>query len=184
MQKFTNPLDSIRVASPCPADWNKMYGDERKKFCADCKLNVYNLSDMTKQEAESFLINSEDRTCVKFYRRKDGTVITRDCPVGWQKLKKKVSQISTAVFASVFGLFCGIFVFQQTQLEPLNLSDEVTIEFDEEHLRSNIPIPGQIDNLEEIKNQIEDAEETKFEVVGRVENIRRLEDEPVILWIK
>jgi len=52
MKKFTNPLDNVRVASRCSADWNEMYGSERKCFCADCKLNVYNLSDMTRDQAE------------------------------------------------------------------------------------------------------------------------------------
>ena len=44
MAKFDNPLDNVRVASPCSVDWNEMIGDNRKRFCGDCKLNVYNLS--------------------------------------------------------------------------------------------------------------------------------------------
>lgn len=45
MKNFNNPLDNIHIASPCSADWSEMYGDNRKRFCGDCKLNVYNLSD-------------------------------------------------------------------------------------------------------------------------------------------
>ncbi len=127
MKKFTNSLDKIKIASPCPADWNKMYGDERSRFCSDCKLNVYNLSDMTKQEAENFLINSEGRVCISFYKRKDGTVLTKDCPLGWQKLKRKVSRVSTAIIASAFGLFGGIFAVQQTQPKPFDqLKEQAT----------------------------------------------------------
>ena len=118
MKKYSNPLDNIKIASPCPADWNKMYGDERKRFCSECKLNVYNLSDMTRQEAENFLINSEGRVCIKFYRRKDGTVLTKNCPVGWALVKKRVSRVSTAIFASVFGLFTGLFAFHQFETNP------------------------------------------------------------------
>ena len=83
MNKYTNPLNSVRIASPCSADWNKMYGSERKRYCSECKLNVYNLSDMSQREAENFLINSEGRVCLRVFRRKDGTVLTKDCPVGW-----------------------------------------------------------------------------------------------------
>src|SRR5215203_1323661 len=61
MHKFTNPLDKIKIASPCGADWNEMRGDNRRRYCTMCKLNVYNLSGMTQTEAESFLINSEGR---------------------------------------------------------------------------------------------------------------------------
>ncbi len=57
MRNFTNPLNNIRIASPCSANWNEMYGNDRKRFCGDCKLNVYNLSDMTRQEAENLLMN-------------------------------------------------------------------------------------------------------------------------------
>jgi hypothetical protein len=72
MAKFTNPLANVRVASPCPANWDEMVGDERKRFCGQCKLNVYNLSGMPRDEAENLLLNAEGRLCVRFYRRTDG----------------------------------------------------------------------------------------------------------------
>src|SRR5215213_10800265 len=94
---FTNPLDNIRIASPCRSDWNEMYGDDRTRFCGECKLNVYNLSGMNRSEAEALLMNSEGRVCVRFFRRNDGTVLTKDCPVGWRALKKRVSTTATAI---------------------------------------------------------------------------------------
>ncbi len=111
MRKFTNPLDNIRIASPCSADWDEMFGSRRKRFCGDCKLNVYNLSDMTRREAENLLYNSEGRLCVRFFRRADGTVLTKNCPVGWQAVKQRVSRVATAAFSMVAGLFGGIFAF-------------------------------------------------------------------------
>ncbi|CAF4026893.1 unnamed protein product [Rotaria sp. Silwood1] len=105
MNKFTNPLNNIKVASPCSADWNEMIGDARKRFCGECKLNVYNLSEMSKMDAEQLLIQSEGRLCVRFYQRTDGTVITQDCPVGWQAVKQRVSKVSAAVVSLVIGLF-------------------------------------------------------------------------------
>src|SRR6516162_8887116 len=41
------PRFRLRVASPCPADWNAMQGDDRVRFCGQCEKNVYNLSAMT-----------------------------------------------------------------------------------------------------------------------------------------
>jgi hypothetical protein len=108
MAKFTNPLANVRVASPCPANWDEMVGDERKRFCGQCKLNVYNLSGMGRDEAENLLLNAEGRLCVRFYRRADGTVLTQDCPVGWKALKRKVSRTATAAFSFVVGLFGGL----------------------------------------------------------------------------
>ena len=118
MQRFTSPLENLRVASPCPANWDEMYGNERKRFCASCKLNVYNLSAMTRSEAEGFLINAEGRVCVRYYRRADGTVLTQNCPVGWQKVKQWVSRIATAVFSLIVGFFGGLFAFTLFRDEP------------------------------------------------------------------
>ena len=108
MNKFTNPLSSIKIASPCSQDWNEMIGTERKRFCGECKLNVYNLSGMSQAEAENLLMNSEGRLCVKFFRRSDGTILTKDCPVGWQAIKRRASRISTAVVSLVFGVVSGL----------------------------------------------------------------------------
>lgn len=108
MNNFTNPLNSLKIASPCSANWDEMQGDNRKRFCGDCKLNVYNLSGMTKNEAEELLNNSEGRLCVRFYQRTDGTVLTQDCPVGWAKIKQKVSKTAAAFASLIIGLVSGL----------------------------------------------------------------------------
>lgn len=108
MSKFTNPLNNIKIASPCSAEWNEMMGNERRRFCGECKLNVYNLSGMSQSEAENLLLNSEGRLCVRFYRRADGSVLTKDCPVGWQSIKQRVSKTATAFASLVFAAFSGI----------------------------------------------------------------------------
>lgn len=99
--KFTSPLENIRIASPCSANWEEMYGNERKRFCGECKLNVYNLSGMSSREAENLILQSEGKLCVRFFRRSDGSVLTKDCPVGWQAIKRRVSK-TAAAFASLF----------------------------------------------------------------------------------
>ncbi|MBY0357514.1 MAG: tetratricopeptide repeat protein [Candidatus Obscuribacterales bacterium] len=105
----TNPLlNSIRIAAPCTADWEKMSGDEKSRFCQDCKLNVHNLSAMTAQEAE-FLLNKQkegQRVCVTFFRRADGTVLTQDCPVGLKKLKENAFRTWRRVASFVSAFIC------------------------------------------------------------------------------
>ena len=68
-----------------------MTGDERVRHCAECKLNVYNLSEMSGQQATELITETEGRLCVRFYRRADGTMLTRDCPVGVAALKRRLS---------------------------------------------------------------------------------------------
>jgi hypothetical protein len=83
---MTPNLDSIRIASPCSADWNSMQGDERRRFCADCKLHVHDISAMSRDEALDLLRQAgQGRLCVRLHRRSDGTVLTQDCPVGLRR---------------------------------------------------------------------------------------------------
>lgn len=167
MQKFTNPLDKVRIASPCAANWNEMRGDERKRYCAMCRLNVYNLSDMTQSEAESFLINAEGRVCLRVHRRADGTVITKDCPVGWARVKRKVSRTAAAAFSLVAGFFGGIFALESLQsLRALTNYDKVPEPFFQTEEKQKAPeiydedsgetisFGGMMSNLTEIKAEI------------------------------
>lgn len=82
-------LDNIRVASPCHADWAKMSGDDRTRHCGDCKKNVYNLSDMTREEAEALIVANEGSLCVRYFQRHDGTILLADCTIGAKRHKRK-----------------------------------------------------------------------------------------------
>jgi hypothetical protein len=78
-----------------------MAGNERQRFCAQCKLNVYNLSEMTRAEAEALVARAEGRVCVRFYRRRDGTMLTRDCPVGLRALRRGAAWARARVAATL-----------------------------------------------------------------------------------
>ena len=103
-----SPLNNIKIASPCSADWAGMIGTDRKRHCGECKLNVYNLSGMTMNEAEDLLTQSEGRLCVRYFRRADGTILTKNCPVGWAKVKQRVSRVATAAFSLLITMLAGI----------------------------------------------------------------------------
>lgn len=103
-------LDQIKIASPCPKRWDEMDGDDRKRFCDDCRLNVYNLSAMTRAEAVDLLTRSEGRLCACFWRRADGTILTRDCPVGLATLRAKTAAVLRRVAAAAALLVGGGFV--------------------------------------------------------------------------
>ncbi|MEP6707239.1 MAG: hypothetical protein ABJC05_06945, partial [Pyrinomonadaceae bacterium] len=54
-------LDNLRPASPCPVGWEQMTGDERVRLCRLCDLHVYNISEMTRDEAYALIAKSEGR---------------------------------------------------------------------------------------------------------------------------
>lgn len=84
-------LDRVQVASPCTADWSSMTGDQSVRHCDQCGLYIYNLSEMPRDEAIELVQRTEGRLCVRFYRRADGTMITRDCPTGLRALRRKAA---------------------------------------------------------------------------------------------
>ena len=108
MRKFTDNLSRMRVATPCPADWGAMIGDNRKRFCGECRMNVYNLSNMSRRDAEALIVNAEGRLCVRFYRRRDGSILTADCPNGMRALKRRASLLARAALSSVLSFFAGV----------------------------------------------------------------------------
>ena len=92
-------LDDLRVASPCSASWDEMVGDDRVRFCLACEKNVYNVSAMSRDEAEALIADAEGDPglCLRMYRRADGTVLTADCPVG--RRRRRVTRIAAAALA-------------------------------------------------------------------------------------
>jgi hypothetical protein len=96
-------LPQLRVASPCTADWDKMVGDDRVRYCDQCKLNVYNFSAMSSSEIEQLLLKSTGRVCGRLYQRSDGTILTKDCPVGFRAKVRDVSRVAGAVLAAMMG---------------------------------------------------------------------------------
>lgn len=103
-------LDKIQISSPCTEDWNQMTGDERARHCQKCKLNVYNIAEMTRSEAEALIASGlkNKRVCVRIFRRNDGTVMTKDCPVGVRRARIvwiKVQSLRVAMVAFFLSAF-------------------------------------------------------------------------------
>ena len=98
----TSPLDNLRVAAPCSANWDDMDGDERSRHCRECKLNVYNLSGMSRAEAEALIKEKEGNLCVRFYQRADGTILTDNCPVGLRAIRNRLAWVSAGLAAGFF----------------------------------------------------------------------------------
>jgi hypothetical protein len=101
-------LGVVKIAAPCPADWSRMEGTARVRFCKLCKLNVYNIEELTADEARALIRENEgQRLCVRLWLRTDGTVITKDCPRGLQLRRRwKRARAGAGVFAAL-AIVCG-----------------------------------------------------------------------------
>jgi len=120
-------LGEIKVAAPCEAEWKWMHGNDRVRFCGQCNLNVFNLSAMTVEEAEDLVRRADGRLCVRFYRRADGTILTRNCPVGLQAIREKLTSTRTQIIAATLSFLAylgllGAYKFADRELERVNNS--------------------------------------------------------------
>lgn len=103
----------IKVASPCSEKWESMAGDERTRFCGKCSLYVHNLSSLSEAETTELLRGATGRVCGRVFQRADGTVLTKDCPVGVATLRRRLVMSMVAV-AAVFVACAGLISGSQT----------------------------------------------------------------------
>jgi hypothetical protein len=100
-------LSGVRVASPCTVEWTAMApvdGGDQVRHCGNCKKNVYNLSSMTREEAETLLLAKEGRMCVRYYQRSDGTILLKDCMVAPSAAKRRlIAAGAAALLATASG---------------------------------------------------------------------------------
>ena len=104
-------LESLTIAAPCPASWDDMDGNDRVRFCGLCSQSVYDVSALTRAEAETLITGTTGRVCLRLFRRADGRVMTRDCPVGLLRAaRRRVAKgVGACAFLILFlfGWFAG-----------------------------------------------------------------------------
>ena len=138
MAYFT--VDELRIASPCTADWAGMLGDDYARHCGECKRNVYDLSMLTRAEANELIREKEGKLCARYYQRRDGTILTANCPVGLRKVWKhylrtraKFVAAAIAVWAVIAGTsscdnLLGPRPFTGVLVDTIHHADSITVQ--------------------------------------------------------
>jgi hypothetical protein len=62
------------IRQKCTADWEKMRGDDKRRFCEHCQRHVYNVSAMSCEEREVFASPAGMQECIFYSQRNDGEV--------------------------------------------------------------------------------------------------------------
>lgn len=97
----------LMIAAPCSANWDDMQGVGAIRFCHLCELNVYDTRLMSEAEiSELMSLNEQNgrQTCLKLYRRSDGTLLTRDCPIG-RRIKDRCAKVGLMLRAAALVVF-------------------------------------------------------------------------------
>lgn len=91
----------FRIASPCSADWDRMPGNDRVRYCPECRLNVYNFSALSAREIDRLVLEHEGRLCGRYYQRADGTMLAQNCPVAVRAMLRWTSRAASALMAAL-----------------------------------------------------------------------------------
>jgi hypothetical protein len=100
---------SLKIESPCHADWGAMAGDARKRHCGECRLDVFNFSEMTQREVDRVLErakkraakHSDARLCVRYVQREDGSIVTKQCATGFRANLLRAVRWTSAMVAAL-----------------------------------------------------------------------------------
>jgi len=103
MPQSVHSFDRMFIAAPCDADWDSMSGNSRVRFCKHCNLHVTNLSEITRPQAMRLVAQSEGRLCLRFERRDDGAVITKQPPMLHQ-IGRRASRLAAGAFGATLSL--------------------------------------------------------------------------------
>lgn len=101
MENGRNWLDDLVIETACEEPWDGMRGDDQVRHCAACRLDVHDLSALTRPEAEALVRGADGRLCARIHRRPDGRVLTRDCGPA----RRSVQRRRTRVRVMLTGLF-------------------------------------------------------------------------------
>jgi hypothetical protein len=171
----------LKVASPCSASWSEMEGDDAIRHCGSCNKKVYQLSNMSSEQVEDFLLSRKTRglrTCVRFYQRADGTMLTNDCSVG--KARKRKKQVISAFGAvAVSASAIGIGMRAQSDVAPApDVAAPAIIEHElimgEETAMPDSP-PEPVPEIQEVMQG--GIGDDALEMLGEVEFVPQLESE-------
>lgn len=97
-------LDRVTIPIRCHADWDLMAGDDRVRYCKGCEKSVYNLSALTRRQAEALVMEHGGKLCARIYQRPDGSILTQNCPEGIRGLTAKITQRASAVLSAMLSV--------------------------------------------------------------------------------
>lgn len=161
-EKDEEALFAMPMLFNCPVKWQKMSGDEQVRFCRSCQQKVYNLSAMTREEALALLEEKEGKLCVRFYRRKDGMIITKDCASYWgYRIRER---------QNAFALVNAGFAFLANILAPILGPSQITL------VQGNSPIIAKTSPEEKLREQQEADRKRAEEVAQAARELKELRE--------
>jgi hypothetical protein len=101
-------LKNLTIPSPCTADWDSMIGNDQVRFCEHCSLDVHNLSQMTRSQAERLIARSNGRLCVRYHRSSTGQPLTLPVAQKLHRIRRRVSRLAAGAFTATLSVTSAV----------------------------------------------------------------------------
>lgn len=144
-----------------------MNGDDRPRFCPECQRNVYNFSSMTEAEVKRLVAQTEGRLCGRLYQRRDGTMLAKNCPVGFRGSILRATRMATATLAAVISAASS---FAKPAAGPDRIVPSVLLQIQEAHPAMSIAVSDQTGASMPDAEVIFRNEKTDEKVTGKTGN--------------
>jgi hypothetical protein len=57
-------VEQIHIPNPCTQNWNKLKGQDGKKFCDICQKHVHDVTNKTQDDLDELLNQNQGRVCI------------------------------------------------------------------------------------------------------------------------
>jgi carboxypeptidase family protein/ankyrin repeat protein len=101
-------LNNVTVPSPCTEDWNSMTGNDQIRFCKHCDLDVHNLSQMTRSQAQRLIDRSNGRLCVRYHHDSAGQPLTLPVRQKLHRIGQRTSRIAAGAFTATLSVTSAV----------------------------------------------------------------------------
>lgn len=101
-------LKNLTIPSPCSTDWNSMKGNDQVRFCEHCDLSVFNLSAMTRHQAERLVTRSNGRLCVQFVSDPNGKPLFGEAGQKLYRISRRASRIAAGAFTAALSVSSAV----------------------------------------------------------------------------
>lgn len=97
-----------KIEKPCPANWDEMQGDEKRRFCEHCQLHVHNLSAMTAKEQREVLTSKAEHKCISYVATPDAVAVEPGSWLNRQLVAWPLRKVAAgfALILSLLGVSC------------------------------------------------------------------------------
>lgn len=104
MSTGKSKLDQLKVVTPCSSSWEQMTGNRQKRFCSECNKNVFDFSQMTRNQVEAVVSAHKGQLCGRILRDASGSLVTLEPTPLATISSRRVSPALSAAVAVMIGI--------------------------------------------------------------------------------